>query len=67
MDSTKICKKYLKSNTAASWLKNPSMISASKNLCNLWSIKNAGLLGPNRLYTKYYRLTTKYESLRTKK
>jgi len=23
MDSTKICKKYLKSNTAASWLKNP--------------------------------------------
>jgi hypothetical protein len=39
----------------------------TKNLCNLWSINNAGLLGLNGLYTKYYRLTTKYESLRTKK
>jgi len=32
------------------------------SICNQWSINNAGLLGLNRLYTKYYRLTTNWPS-----
>jgi uncharacterized protein len=28
------------------------------SICNMWSINNAGRPGLNRLYTKYYRLTT---------
>jgi len=32
------------------------------SICNLWSINNAGRPGFNRLYTKYYRLTTNWPS-----
>ncbi len=32
------------------------------SICNLWSINNAGRPGLNRLYTKYYRLTTNWPS-----
>jgi len=37
-------------------------MAAESQTCALVAINNAGLLGLNRLYTKYYRLTTNWPS-----
>jgi len=37
-------------------------MATESQTCALVAINNAGLLGLNRLYTKYYRLTTNWPS-----